>query len=334
LVLKKVLVIRFSSFGDIVQASTVNQALKTRYPDVQITWLTKSAFAPLLNSDPNVGKVKKLEEFKGVYSIHKWIEKQDFDLVYDAHNSMRSNLIHLISLVRRLSSLWIKRPKSRWKRFLLFKFRINLFPKPFVGQASYLAPLLSYVPKIKPNHSSWEFDKNIADKVASLVDGNKYFVFAPSAAWEMKRWPVQHWKRLIDLFLENFPSETIVLVGGPNDQFIEELNYHDNIINLSGKLSLLESSYLVTRAELTISADTGIIHVADAHQKKGILLNGPTAFGKTFSPTIQILEAGLYCQPCSKDGRGKCERQIYQKCMVDILPDQVLEVTKGMISRA
>ena len=74
--------------------------------------------------------------------------------------------------------------------------------------------------------------------------------------------------------------------------------------------------------------------MVDAHQKKGILLNGPTAFGKTFSPTIQILEAGLYCQPCSKDGRGKCERQVYQKCMVDILPDKVLEVTKGVISRA
>ena len=83
---------------------------------------------------------------------------------------------------------------------------------------------------------------------------------------------------------------------------------------------------------MTISADTGIIHVVDAHQRPGVLLNGPTAFGKTFSPTVKILEENLYCRPCSKDGRGKCERQVYQQCMVEITPERVFEEIKKELS--
>ena len=98
-----------------------------------------------------------------------------------------------------------------------------------------------------------------------------------------------------------------------------------SVLNLSGKLSLVESSYLVTIAKSTVSADTGIIHVVDAHQGVGILLNGPTAFGRTFSSGVRVLESNLYCMPCSKDGRGKCHRQTYQMCMKELSPEFVFD---------
>lgn len=329
--MKKILVIRFSSFGDIVQASAINSAVKKRYPEVELIWLTKKAFEPLLFADPNVDKVKSLESFRGTISIFRWIKSQKFDFVYDAHYSLRSSLLFLLTKVFSGGSLWIRRSKHRWKRYLLFTFRINLFPKPFVGQASYLAPLKSLNISIEPNKTHWNFDEKIIKKVDELLGSGEFIVLAPSAAWEMKRWPINHWNKLIKIFIEKFPDTKVVLVGGPNDRFINDFYSHPNVINLSGKLSLLESSYLVTKANVTVSADTGIIHVVDAHQKPGILLNGPTAFGKTFSPSIKILEAGLYCQPCSKDGRGKCERQVYQQCMVDIAPELVLEVIKDKL---
>ena len=320
--------IRFSSFGDIVQASTANVALKKKFPESEINWLTKSAFLSLLEADPNVDRVVTLESFSGLVSIFKWIKKQRFELIYDAHSSLRSSLIYLLIVSFGKTAQWVTRPKYRWKRFLLFKFRINTFPKPFVGQASYLSPLKDHGIELSPNNTQWNFGKEIIQKVDNLTKKEEFVVFAPSAAWEMKRWPVAHWKKLIDLTTLNFPYLKIILVGGPSDDFIKELDYHKSVLNLSGKLSLIESSYLVTKASMTISADTGIIHVVDAHRGAGVLLNGPTAFGKTFSPTVKILEENLYCQPCSKDGRGKCERQIYQQCMVEISPERVFEEIK------
>ena len=330
--MKKVLVIRFSSFGDVVQASTVNHQLKDAYPKVTIIWLTKRSFAQFLEKDPNVDQVVHLEDFGGLLSLARWLKLESFNLIYDAHRSMRSSMLFLISKLLRNHSTWVRRSKDRWKRFFLFKFRINLFPKPFVGQASYISPLTPYGLSLIPNKSNWNFSENEIEKVNKFVDCDDYIVFAPSAAWEMKRWPIDSWKKLVTRFSKKYPNIRIVITGGPNDHFTSELEINKSVINLSGKLSLSESSYLVTRSMVTVSADTGIIHVVDAHQLPGILLNGPTAFGKTFSPSIKILEAGLYCQPCSKDGRGKCHRETYQLCMVEISVDHVMRELEDILS--
>jgi len=77
---------------------------------------------------------------------------------------------------------------------------------------------------------------------------------------------------------------------------------------------------LLTKSELIISADTGLLHVADVLGVKGISLMGPTAFGFTTSNFIRTLEIDMPCRPCTKDGRGHCTQPIYQACMVNIAP--------------
>ena len=221
----------------------------------------------------------------------------------------------------------VNKVKKRFLRFLLFKFRINLFPKPYIGQLSYTSPLRKYRFDKIPIKSEWEFSKNVVEKLSEYIGEVPFVIFAPSAAWEMKRWRTLL-RELIKNTLANYKNIKVVLVGGPSDHFIDSLVINENVINLSGKLSLVESSYLCTKALVTVSADTGIIHVVDSHHREGILLNGPTAFGKTYSSSVKIIEAGLYCQPCSKDGRGKCQREVYQMCMVEITPKKFLMSSK------
>ncbi len=75
-------------------------------------------------------------------------------------------------------------------------------------------------------------------------------------------------------------------------------------------------SNIVLRSNLVISADTGFMHAADLFRVPAFALMGPT---------VEILETALPCRPCTKDGRGKCKLAVYQKCMVDITPQQVAE---------
>ena len=83
----------------------------------------------------------------------------------------------------------------------------------------------------------------------------------PSANWEMKRWPVAYWKALVALL----PEYRFVILAGPKDTFCEEIRSAapERVINLAGKTSLMESSYIVLRSNLVISADTGFMHAAD-----------------------------------------------------------------------
>jgi ADP-heptose:LPS heptosyltransferase len=332
--MKKILIIRFSSFGDIVQALSVTKLVKEKYPDASLDWLTKKEFGDLVSLSPYVDStvtLNKKDGVKGLVKLSLELRAKNYDLVYDAHSNLRSFIIKLLLGLFKLNSLILTRSKERLNRILLFKFKKNKFPKPYRGMISYCEPLgLSNSTNLI---QSWKFKEETIIQVEKQVPhlNENFVVLAPSAAWEMKRWPVEHWKKLI----QELKGYKLYLVGGPDDTFIEAIckGSDDNVTNLTGKLNLIESSYLVARSKLVISADTGIIHVADILGVNGLSLMGPTAFGFSTNKNIQTLEVELPCRPCSKDGRGGCERSLYQECMVSISVNDVklkaLEVLKG-----
>tara|TARA_B100000886_G_scaffold337417_1_gene298074 strand:- start:100 stop:1107 length:1008 start_codon:yes stop_codon:yes gene_type:complete len=325
--LKKILIIRFSSFGDVVQAMNATLFLKKMYPDVEITWLTKKVFKEFLLQDQQISNVATLEEdFNSKITLIKsFIVREKFDLVFDAHRNLRTFLLRLSFVLSLKKINWIYRPKNRLKRILLFKFGLNLFPNPFYARDSYLAPLnqldLCLESQGQQQSSYMNFEK-INKENFKFLDKD-FLIFAPSAAWEMKRWPKKHWSSLIEKASENY---LIILVGGANDLFIDELYHHNNknVINMSGKTTFYETFFLVSKSIYTLSADTGVIHVAEYLNKPGGLLLGPTAFGRTKSDLIKVFEVDLPCRPCSKDGRGTCSRKIYQECLSLLTPEDVL----------
>lgn len=326
----KVLIIRFSSFGDIVQCSSVVELIRRDIFNVsgqdEIHWATRKDFDYLVGLNEKVDKVWAFDKKLGFLGLIKFafhLRSQEYTHVYDAHNNLRSGLIKLILMSRlRIPSL-ITRSKDRWKRILLFYFRVNKFPKPFRGIESYIAPLSKWgVGGISDSRFvEWKFNKEVEDKINSLIGSSKVISLVPSAAWEMKRWPLDHWKNLIALL----PEFNFVVLGGNEDLFCQELADIDaaRVKNLAGKLSLVESCQLVQKSALVISADTGLLHVADVLGVKAISLMGPTAFGFTMSSLIKTLEVDLSCRPCSKDGRGKCSQDVWQRCMKEILPSTV-----------
>ena len=329
--MKKILLVRFSSFGDVVQAMNAARELKNRYPDARLHWLTKDMFKSFLLEDSNIDHVHCLEsDFEGsLMKIARFIKENEFDLIYDAHKNLRTFLLKLILFPTLIRTKWLSRPKSRWKRLLFFQLRINMFPKPFFSRVSYITPLEKMMGKIKKDGFS-KLSFSQIDKSKFEFINEDYLVMAPSAAWEMKRWPVSYWKNVINHFAK---EKKVILVGGPTDHFINELFdvRNANIINLAGKISFVETFFLVSRASYTLSADTGVIHCADLIGAQGGLLLGPTAFGRTYSSKVFVFEKDLACRPCTKDGRGKCSQDVYQKCMVDIKPDEVIKQIEAII---
>lgn len=320
---QKILIIRFSSFGDIVQASSVCSALKQRFPESSLHWVTRSDMSGFLHSVPAITRIWSLERrlgMKGLFSLAFELRAEKFTHIYDAHRNLRSFVLCLILRIFSQTE-FCYRSKERWKRFLLFYLRINQFPKPYKGIISYLAPLKCWgVPTEFNGPQKWSFKTDVIEKVDQLVRPADV-VIVPSAAWEMKRWPLESWKQLIRLSVD----KSFVVLGGPEDVFCEELEAvaPDRVKNLAGKLSLLESCYAVQRSATLISADTGLLHVADILGKKGVAIIGPTAFGFPTSPLINIVEVDLPCRPCTKDGRGGCSQEIYKKCLVDISAERV-----------
>lgn len=327
--INKVLIIRFSSFGDIVQCSSVVELIRQRFTSSQIDWVTRSEFDYLVKLNHNVNKVWSFDKklgLSGLISLGMQLRREGYDHVYDAHNNLRSKLLSFLIRSKVVGGPnWITRSKDRFKRVLLFTFRINTFPWPFKGIRSYQEPLKKW--GISPGADellvTWDFSEASREKAKGFLQNKKTIILVPSAAWEMKRWPLPHWKKLIEIM----PEHHFVVLGGREDHFCEELKAvaPERVVNLAGKLSLVESCALIEKSELVISADTGLLHVADVLGVKALSLMGPTAFGFTIGPQIKTMEVELPCRPCTKDGRGSCSQDVYQKCMVDITPQKVAQ---------
>ncbi len=328
-----ILIIRLSSFGDIVQGLGVPPLLKSQLQGCRIDWLVREDFKDLLTYNPYLDEVVVLPRQIHLLRLlaFAWrLANSPYTDVYDAHNNLRSWLIRGVFFLKQClfplapPTLWVRRPKSRLRRWLLMRWHLPTLPSPFRGAESFLWPLteLGLSEVNLPPAPVYFYNPQLEPGVRSKLGGLTSFIaVAPSAAWEMKRWPIAHWKKLIALLGE----ENFVVLGGPKDAFCQELTQQDphRVLNLAGQLSLEESAIVLSQARLVISGDTGLLHVADQLGRPALALIGPTAFGFPARSTSKVLQIGLSCQPCSKDGRGKCRQSIYQKCLIDLTPEIV-----------
>lgn len=345
----KILIIRFSSFGDVLQTLSVVAALHQRWPHAEIHWVTRSEFTPLIENHPHLTKawgLSKNKGFQGLHHLSSELFQQSFDLVYDAHNNLRSHFVCFYLYWRSAFSPHLHRPEilrrslKRWKRFLLFRFRINQFEQPFSGQRDLLEPLKAWgIPPHLPPPPQLFLRPDVLQQLnnKNLLIPKPFIALAPSAAFALKRWPLNHWRSLLKLWLASDKQLNFVLLGGPEDHFLEELRQLDpqRIFNVAGKLSLSESAALIQHSDLLIANDTGLLHAGEQLGHPSIALMGPAPFGfPSRTNSTSIMELPLSCRPCSKHGQGPCRNTQYQWCLVGITPEMVLEAAQEQWARS
>ena len=366
---KKILIIRFSSYGDVIQSLSAVPPLKEVFPNSEIHWVTRFCMKELLEAHPYLNKVwalRREEGFKGLKKLVRKLKKEKFTHIYDAHNNLRSHYLSwcLLGFLRwrvvfgRIK--FLRRPSERIKRFFLFSFRINFFEKPFHGRRNFLKPLKLWNSSFKNftfnfTHQNLFFKPETERKVKEILNHrgfsqyfNQFIVFSPSASYPLKRWPLSYWKTLVDLLFE-FP---IVVLGGPKDEFLKSLkrtcdlnkgektlrtrsnekkNEKALFLNLTGVLSFIESVALLKFSKLLITNDTGLMHAAEQMGKPCLALMGPTAFGFPSSPLTKVMHLGLKCSPCSPHGENLCNHPQFQHCLRGISPEQVKMTTVNML---
>lgn len=322
--MRKILIIRFSSIGDVTQALSIPGLIKEYYPQAEIHFITRSDLTQLIQTHPAVRKIWSLERKQGIIGLLQLIsllKKENYSHIYDAHNNLRSLLIRKLILGPKK----LVRPMYRWKRFLLLKLHKNFFQMPLSGQRDLLKPLEKWnMPFHLPSVPQLFIDEFHQKKVNHLLlqmglADKKFIVLAPSATYELKRWPIEHWQKIIRLN----PQLNFVILAGANDHFTSVLNQYPNITNLTGKTNLLESAAIIEKSVAVVANDTGLLHFAEQLGKPAVALMGPAPFGFPSRPLTKILEKELKCRPCSKHGQGPCINQNYQECLRSILPETV-----------
>ncbi|MFR9523559.1 MAG: glycosyltransferase family 9 protein [Rikenellaceae bacterium] len=329
----KFLIIRLSSIGDIIQCMSIIGGIRQHFPDAEIHWLTRSDMADTVSIDRRIDKIwsfDKKEGFDGLRQISRQLKAEDFDYVYDAHCNLRSKVVKSILRCRvcHRPKIVVRR-KNRFRRQLLFRFGVNCFQWPFIGVDSYRKPLKRWgITQFDDSFDELHFPAAICSKTSGYI-GEGTITIVPSANWEMKRWPVSHWCRLVELL----PDYRFVILAGPTDTFCEDIRAvaPDRVVNLAGRCSIMESSCIVSQSKIVISGDTGFLHSADQFKVPALALMGPTAFGFPARESSEVIALDMKCRPCTKDGRGECKDSVYRRCMVDITPECVAQRVQSIL---
>lgn len=333
-----ILAIKFSSIGDIVLTTSPIQSLKNAYPESNISILTLHEFAPLLEGVTFINNIIPFDRTTGFLSLvrtGKWINSSDYDLIVDFHNTLRSKII--LSFVKKIQKRILRKP--RWKRFMLFRFRKNRFGKDFKQIKLLHSPLEesfqtkpSPLPKLYVSNTEVNSVKTILTNNGLM---NEYITIVPGAAWDQKVWSGKQYNELIQRIKADTNYDFVIL-GSENDKICAEIsNLNKNVINLAGKTSIRESLAIIANSNITIGADTGFVHAAEALGKDVAMIIGPTSIetgaGVNRKTSINIENTELWCRPCSQNGSRKCYRS-EQFCMTTISSDLAYSKIKGLLN--
>lgn len=311
----KILIVRFSSIGDVVLTTPVIRCLKQQIPNATIHFITKKAFTPVLENNPYIDRLITIE--KSIKEVVSELKLEKYDWVIDLHKNIRT-----LSLKQKIGAPSKSFPKMNVKKWMLVKFKIDkMGTKHIVDRYFETVHHLGVKNDLKP----CDFFLSEKSKVDVSTEFNlapkSYLTIAIGAQFATKRMPFSKLVEIIEKI--NFP---IILAGGPMDlDFAEEIiaNFPSKTIkNACGPFSLQQSANIVQQSKAILSNDTGLMHIASCFQIPTISVWGNTvpALGMfPYFPNHQELfsiheVADLSCRPCSKIGFKSCPKGHF-KCM-------------------
>jgi ADP-heptose:LPS heptosyltransferase len=323
----KILILRFSSIGDIVLTTPILRCIKNQLKDVELHYATKKVFSSIVSNNAHVDQVHVLEN--NLNHLISKLKNENFDVVIDLHKNLRS-----LKIKKSLNTKSHSFPKLNLKKWLVVNTKVNKLPDAHIVDRYFQA-----VQRLGVKNDNLGLDFHIPKKSFIAIEddfnSNKIICIAVGAKFNTKQIPLKILQEIITPV-----SDTIVLLGGKEDyEKGEELRNslpEHTIFNTCGHYSLLSSASIVQQAKAIVTADTGLMHIASAFDTPIVSIWGNTIpeFGmypyrptKPDSYSIHQVE-NLKCRPCSKIGFDKCPKKHF-KCM----KNQDIEAIQNSISR-
>jgi ADP-heptose:LPS heptosyltransferase len=305
----KILVVRFSSIGDIVLTTPVVRMLKKQL-NAKVHYLTKSSYVSLLKNNPYIDSVYQIQN--SISEVIADLKKEKYDYVIDLHSNLRTQILKF-----RLGMPAKSFNKLNMEKFMLTNFKLDNMPKIHIVDR-YLETVKHL--GVKNDNQGLDFFLSANDKMDISIFPKNYIVFVIGGQHATKILPNE---KIISIIKK--VNKPVLLIGGPEDAHRGEeiAKACDKVVNTCGKYSILHSASLVQQATMVITHDTGMMHIAAAFNKKIYSVWGNTVPEFGMYPYLESEQSkrievkGLNCRPCSKIGYDKCPKGHF-KCMQEI----------------
>jgi len=311
--LKKILIIRLSSIGDILLTTPLIRSLKKQNPAIQIDFLLKEEFYELVQNNPHITNIHKYTKhsFEKQILINALIANT-YELVIDLQNNLRSR-----EITRPLHCRILRFKKNSINKFLLVHFKINKLKDTHQIPVRY-----AEAAGVELDTEGLDFfTDNEPDP--KLKTDEKYIGLCPGAKHFTKRWPKEYFIELGNR-LESTGYKVVFFGGLEEVELCSEMeNQIKNALNLCNT-NILQVGSDMKMCRAIYTNDSGLMHLASAVKVPVIAFFGSTVKEFGFYPykakSIELENRNLSCRPCTHIGRKSCPK-IHFKCMKEIKPE-------------
>lgn len=316
--------------GDVVLTTPLVRCIHTKFPDTAIDFVVDKNFSDIIKYNPHINNVIEYDKNSAI-SNENIKEKLDNDYtLIDLQNNRRSKLFR-----NGLGKVIGKFDKYRLKKLCLVYLKKDYFngitiPERYINTASLIditnddKGLEVWLPEennSKIYSPANKIDSNILDKITIV----------PSATHYTKRWLPDYFVQLINMIYDKYGAN-FHLIGNNNDKetcqyIISNLRNEINIVDYSGKTSILDATQIIDKSDLVITNDTGLMHISAARQVPVVAIYGSTLPGLGFIPyrvKNTICDVELKCRPCSHIGKKRCPLKHFN-CMKLLSPEIVFD---------
>ena len=341
----KILIVKLSAIGDVIHTLPALNALRSHYPQAQITWLIEEAAASLVKGHVALDRVIisrrkhwirglikgpfRMENLRAIFAFIRSLRDTHYDLIIDFQQLLKSGI-----------PVWLARGKRKagFDRGMEHMEHSHLFLNERIPPVSmeihalrrYLMLVQALgvpVKNVEYRIPADESDRLAVNQMLAQQGADKDrmpVAINPVAQWETKLWQNEKFAALADRLTEKYHAD-VIFTGGPDD--IAAVNdicsrMKNSSVSLAGKTTLRQLAALYEKTAFVISTDTGPMHLAAAVGTPVIALFGPTAPWRTgpFGAGHEIIRTGVKCSPCFK---RQC-RQGNCICMNGIQVEDVL----------
>lgn len=335
--MKKVLLIKLSSLGDVIFNIPLANVLKEN--GYEVHWLTTEKGIDIVQDNPCSDKTfflplytwRKRFGLKNLFQLFKLIadlRKEKYDIAFDCQRRIKSMPFMLFSGAK-------KRVITHYNAEFSH-LGANVVLPPDEGGLHMVKLNLEYAKYLDLDTSEIKMSLPVqsdatANKVTDLLlkggaDTSKpMVVIAPATTWEPKHWDVENWKRVVYALKDKC---TLIFTGMAQDKELISSIGGDNFVNLAGQTNLNDLMELFSRVKLVIAPDSGSAHLAWASAKPALIevfcCTDTRLFGCFGDDSKYFALSGkLPCQPCNKRNCPKESNR--NECTKNLSADEVID---------
>lgn len=340
----KILIIRLSALGDVAMTIPVVASFAQQYPEIEITFLSKSFVEPLFGCMPSNFhfwglKPGDYEDFPSLLKLYSKLKREKFDAVADLHDVLRTKALRILFYLSGAHVSHINKGRKEKKELTRRRHKmVRQLPTSFMRYEDVFRQL-DYPFKIT-FHSVFKEGKGEIGKFIQVTgdapNGKPWIGIAPFAAHKGKMLPRETILQLMEQLSTHHEWRILLFGGKAEKEAIEEwASKYPNIESVAGRLELDEELALMSHLKVMISMDSANMHLASLTGIPVVSLWGSTHYYAGFMGWRQkvsnAVEIDLACRPCSIFGNKPCFRKDYA-CLQGITPEMIVSKIENIVN--